>query len=373
MIATALVMAATLLVRAAMRRSSAATRHFVTVSGLALAVAMPWLIAVRPAMPAEIRISVPVVAAAPSVPALDWWKWISWAGSGFLAARLGLSLARAFRLRRQSKPFGDGVRTHPEILSPLTFGYLAPVILLPVDVREWPSERLKHVLSHERAHIARRDVWTALFTELACAAYWYLPFVWMLKRAIVEDRELACDDLVLAQGAAAPEYAQELLTFAHKTQAAPLAGVAMAEPYQLEKRIMSLLSSNIARGPVSRRFRAAILTGAAVLAASVVLVAQDPPLKLSEHPEVTKPRILSKVEPVFPDGPRDEKIDGTVVLETTVETDGRILVQSVKRTPDDRLSVAARESVAKWKMQPAMKDGKPVRVAATIEVNFRLK
>jgi len=63
---------------------------------------------------------------------------------------------------------------------------------------------------------------------------------------------------------------------------------------------------------------------------------------------------------------------GTVVLAVEVEPDGAPHNIRVVRGLGFGLDENAIDAVSQWKFQPGMKDGVPVTVAATIEVNFRL-
>jgi len=86
---------------------------------------------------------------------------------------------------------------------------------------------------------------------------------------------------------------------------------------------------------------------------------------------VTPPVLVSKVEPVFSDEARAAKVDGTVVLYTEVGPDGAAHNLRVLHGLGYGLDEHAIEAVQQWRFQPGMKDGRPVTVAATIEVNFR--
>jgi len=87
---------------------------------------------------------------------------------------------------------------------------------------------------------------------------------------------------------------------------------------------------------------------------------------------VTAPALLSKIEPEYSEEARKAKYQGTVLLYIEVDPSGRAANIRVARSLGLGLDEKAIEAVRKWKFKPGYKDGKPVTVAATIEVNFRL-
>ncbi len=87
---------------------------------------------------------------------------------------------------------------------------------------------------------------------------------------------------------------------------------------------------------------------------------------------VTAPALLYKVEPEYSEEARRAKYQGTVVLYVEVAADGKAHNMKVVRSLGLGLDEKAMEAVTKWRFRPGYKDGKPVTVAATIEVNFRL-
>jgi TonB family protein len=87
---------------------------------------------------------------------------------------------------------------------------------------------------------------------------------------------------------------------------------------------------------------------------------------------VSAPTILSKVEPEYSEEARKAKWQGTVQLSLVVDDQGRPQAIKVTRSLGLGLDQKAIEAVEKWRFRPGMKDGKPVPVMATIEVNFRL-
>ena len=87
---------------------------------------------------------------------------------------------------------------------------------------------------------------------------------------------------------------------------------------------------------------------------------------------VTAPVVLLKVDPEYSEEARKAKYQGTVLLYIEVNSDGRASNIRVVRSLGLGLDEKAIEAVKKWKFSPGKKDGKPVLVAATVEVNFRL-
>src|SRR5215472_7299002 len=87
---------------------------------------------------------------------------------------------------------------------------------------------------------------------------------------------------------------------------------------------------------------------------------------------VTAPQLLTKIEPEYSEEARKAKYQGTVLLYVQVDPSGKATNMRVVRSLGLGLDEKAMEAVRKWKFKPGYKDGKPVTVEATIEVNFRL-
>ena len=87
---------------------------------------------------------------------------------------------------------------------------------------------------------------------------------------------------------------------------------------------------------------------------------------------VTAPRLLYKMEPEYTEEARTEKVQGTVLLYIEVGTDGLAHNVQLRKGVGSGLDEKAAEAVTQWKFAPGTKDGQPVTVAATVEVNFRL-
>ena len=113
---------------------------------------------------------------------------------------------RACRVRRNVR-----LLVSDRIGSPLAAGFLHPAILLPEGVVEQFSRpELDHVLLHELAHMARCDDWTNLATRMAGSLLALHPVAAWVVRRIDREREMACDDWVVAHTGEARPYAASL-------------------------------------------------------------------------------------------------------------------------------------------------------------------
>ena len=102
------------------------------------------------------------------------------------------------------------------------------------------------------------------------------------------------------------------------------------------------------------------------------LHAQNRTVHRVSEPGVVGPKVLYKIDPAYTQDARAAKINGTVVVDLEVHPDGRAHNLRIQRSIDPGLDHNALDAISNWRFQPAMKDGRPVVVSATIEVNFRL-
>lgn len=87
---------------------------------------------------------------------------------------------------------------------------------------------------------------------------------------------------------------------------------------------------------------------------------------------VTAPRAIYSPDPEFSEEARKAKYQGTVVLWIVVGPDGRTHDVRIQRSLGMGLDEKAIDAIARWKFEPARKDGIPVAVEVSVEVNFRL-
>jgi HEAT repeat protein/beta-lactamase regulating signal transducer with metallopeptidase domain len=308
----------------ALRGASAAARHLVWSLALASLLALPLLSAIVPAWHLPIT-SAPSVAVAPApagrapattrrsgaapgspaagpdgpvlparaadaaspltLPAAVVLLWV--AGAAALVGQLLIGTAAVWHMTRRTNPITDDswlslvrriarrigvadavpLKRSSRTSTPMAWGLLSPVVLLPADADRWTPERREVVLLHELAHVKRRDCLTKTLAQLGCALFWFNPFVWLALRQLHHERERACDDVVLEFGTSAPAYATHLLEIARSLRpaAGSWAAVSMARPSQLEGRLLAILDPSLSR----RRVASAITIGAVVLAGAV--------------------------------------------------------------------------------------------------------
>lgn len=159
------------------------------------------------------------------------------------------------------------------------------MVVLPTEAASWASERLRTVLLHELAHVQRRDLATQLLAQIATAVYWFHPLVWLAYRRLRQERERACDDIVLSEGISGAEYAGHLIDLARRLAAHPRADApAMAEARDLELRVRAVLDPKQRRRSAGRKMAIAmtsIAMGLVLTVASFRAIAQEPTSALS--------------------------------------------------------------------------------------------
>ena len=89
------------------------------------------------------------------------------------------------------------VRSSDLISSPLTYGILHPVILLPKKLDRNDPVALKYVLTHEYVHIRRFDAITKILFAAVLCIHWFNPLVWGMYVLANRDTELSCDAWVI--------------------------------------------------------------------------------------------------------------------------------------------------------------------------------
>jgi beta-lactamase regulating signal transducer with metallopeptidase domain/tetratricopeptide (TPR) repeat protein len=241
----------------------------------------------------------PTQSAVQTVGQFDWRQYAPHAVVGYLIGvflmlgRVVLALCGGNRLRRQSQPVTEptvlealkravaalGLRVVPavtycaRVAMPTVIGVLRPAILLPMSLMSGLSpDQIEMLLLHELAHIRRYDHIINIVQRLIEALLFFHPAVWFVSRRIRVERELCCDDLVVAAGGQPLAYAASLVQMAELSLSSqvsrrlqPAALGAGEKPSQLRRRIHRLLDD-----PMHEAVR---LTRAWVVIAAITVVA----------------------------------------------------------------------------------------------------
>ncbi|HLK68362.1 MAG TPA: VWA domain-containing protein [Bryobacteraceae bacterium] len=299
---------------------NAATRYAFWCAVLVATLALPalYLWPVRPADPAPARVAVPasispvdaqldvhVVPAHRPAPAVhkptplrvrpEWiascWLLIA----AFLLARLAVSWvlldrrsARAAHFPRGEKWLalcpsprpGVRVATSTEITIPIAVGPRRPSILIPSRLAgDLADEDLRQIILHEAAHLIRHDDWALLFERIIQALFVFHPAVRWITRQMDLEREVACDDIVLASTGQPRVYASclaRMVELCGGVRTSLAGATAAGDRSHLACRIEMLLDKGRHTGtrPLKTRLTAMI----ALLAAAVWTVGRTPAL-----------------------------------------------------------------------------------------------
>lgn len=163
-----------------------------------------------------------------SAPNYDLILGIVWAGGVIIS--LGVMTALHLRSRRElspALPLDDKeirsqisaekfrrkitVKVSDRVTSPLTYGIIDPVIILPKNLPA-DSEEMRFALAHELVHIRRFDVLMKFVLTAAACVHWFNPLAWAMLSLADRDIELSCDEAVLKQlGCRREDYAMALI------------------------------------------------------------------------------------------------------------------------------------------------------------------
>jgi beta-lactamase regulating signal transducer with metallopeptidase domain/HEAT repeat protein len=252
----------------------------------------------------------------PSPTVFTWPAWrpallALWAGAALaLLGRLVVAGRAARRIVREALPLDDPRWTallhdladrldlpeapalvqSDQVEMPFACGVWRSTIVLPAHAAQWTDERRQVVLLHELAHLRRRDLLGQQLGRVACAVYWFHPLVWSAARKLRAESERACDDLVLACGARASDYASHLLDIltAARGAGAPATALPMARAREFEGRLLAILDSGRPRRAPGRPQSVALLAGLGAIFLSVAAAAPPAPPRSNAAPSPSR-------------------------------------------------------------------------------------
>jgi TonB family protein len=372
-----------LLTLLAAKRSTAAMRHLLCVCALAGSLILP-VTSLFPYRVITIRLpAIETVVSSQAVARAESWSsstvlFAGWAlGCLALILRLAIGHWRVARLIRSATPIRANELYTADVSIPIVCGLFRPAVLMPRYSSQWPDWQFDAAVRHELMHVRRKDLWASFVAQLACAVWWFHPLAWMISHQLRTCQETACDDAVLFSGFEPATYAEALLAVAQTPTSTLLQGCPMTTQTNLKYRITRLLDRGIARTTSRANLLrtaigfAIVLAGIGTLGLKNSSAQSDQVYKVGG--DVTMPSVIYKVDPEYTEEAHSARIEGTVVLSVVVGAEGLAHDISIVKSLNPGLDRSAAVNIQQWRFAPATRNGEPVAVRATIEVNFRLK
>jgi sn-glycerol 3-phosphate transport system substrate-binding protein len=213
-------------------------------------------------------------------------------GTVMLLARVAYGSVRVWGIRRSGRPcstdlsetVADEIRRcldiarlptiliSERVVSPVALGLFRGAVILPVNlIARVPTHQLCDVLTHECAHVVRRDPLVLFLQVVAGSLFWPIPFVHRLNRQLSRVREDLCDNHVLVHRSPL-DYAQTLLRIAElgdqSRRSFALVGMLHARG-ELESRIASVIDERRNTATRPGRLRATLCLLAFLFASAV--------------------------------------------------------------------------------------------------------
>jgi TonB family protein len=281
--------------------------------------------------------------------------WI--AGGAIGLVRLGVSLASIARIRRRAMELthidGVPILTSTELTIPIATGMISPAIVLPRALAQTLNERdLRCTIEHELAHLRRGDVYGNAIQRVAEATLFWNPWIHVVGRRLVAEREAACDDWAVRRIGESAEYASCLAALARRIDAAPaplLTPSALGSRNALVARIERLMGDHspddsslnyVALGAVTMLFALMTLTLQALLPAPADATSLQPArggaivaATACKNPNADP----VPIDPAEPDLPKSQfpahKVSAVVVV--TIAPSGKAIAAHVYRSSGD--------------------------------------
>lgn len=284
---------------------------------------------------------------------------------------------------------GISIAASTRVFSPVVLGFRRRTILLPAAMLpRLTTTDLDAVIAHECAHLVRNDFLRNLLYEALTIPIAYHPLLWATRNRLTETREMVCDHLA-SSGSGRKQYARSLLRLAtvliERTPVNTCHAIGIFDANTFERRIMRLTEKPIELGGARR---AALAVACAVLGLAACgsafalrvhvntlnFIAADSKKtvrKVMVSSGVMAKQKISGDNPVYPQEAKDQRVQGTVVLEATIGKDGTVEALHVVSGPTI-LQRSSIEAVKTWMYKPYLLNGDPVEVETQISVVYTL-
>lgn len=152
---------------------------------------------------------------------------------------------------------------------PMLIGYFRPVILIPSSlVSGIPADQLDAIMTHELAHLARKDTLVNFLQAAIEVLFFYHPVVWIVSSRIRTEREHCCDDLCIRVSGSKETYARALAGISVPGMQGPAFGMALSGNRKtLYNRIYRILNPE----KMKKNHFAKLAAGTLIVAAALIM------------------------------------------------------------------------------------------------------
>ena len=321
-------------------------------------------------------------AAMPSAPAVVTWPIadlvLMGLAIGFAMRLLWLAigacgLRRLWRDASPLDPLPESVRRAQEhvvtrarmfvshrVSGPITFGLLRPVVVFPSGVSHMPAHVQEAITYHELLHVRRRDWLAEILEEAVRSVLWFHPAIWWLIGRVRLTREQVVDQEVIRLTDSKERYVDALLAIA---VAGSRVAFTPASPFLrrhlLKKRVARILQENTM---TTRRLIASLTACTAAVGLAATFAVRSFPLEAQSIFKAEGGAPIQLVKggehlqhgelPEYPHRAIEQKVEGDVVVEMTLDDRGEVSDARVLSGPDE-LRKATLEAVLQWHYSPA--------------------
>lgn len=320
---------------------------------------------------------------------MNWGVVIYYVIALILVGRFVTQLLSIFVLaKRCEKRMIDNVPVYALQKDIAPFSFFNMIFVNPESHSE---EELKEILTHEQAHANQYHSIDVIFSELACAVFWYNPFVWLTKIEIRNNLEYMADSRVLQDGYDTKKYQYHLLGLTYQKAAANLYNNFNYLP--LKKRIKMMNKKRTNEIGRVKYLLLLPLVAVMIMCANLDAVATNKSMSSSSginNVTETESKVYKVVEvmPKFPGGEaalmkflmenvrypqeaKEKNIQGAVVASFVIQADGSVGTVKIVKKVDPLLDAeAVRVLKSLPKFEPGKIDGKPVSVWYTLPIQF---
>ncbi len=314
-------------------------------------------------------------------PATPWIVAVWLTGATACLVRLGLSLAHIGRIRKNAVALADArdVLISSDVAIPIAIGLFKSAIVVPKTLYDTLGRLdLERIIAHERAHVLRRDVAGNLVQRLIEAILFFNPWVHLVGRHLVLEREAACDDWAVRKTGASQEYAAFLASLAasiRRPQGHLATPSALGSRHALVKRIERLAGSAVR--PVSLNYYVIGGTVMLFVVLTLALEAFSPALALAPVQPVAlrefsgtdllaaacaKPNVDAAVtSPAEPKPPHGLRFGGSATVAVTIAPNGNVVHTSIwKSSGNAQIDRSVADAAAHSKYSPKLVNCNPV-------------